>query len=109
MRRGDLSEGRALVFGLVCLSLSITLHSPAHGALPSGPALPAGGLTAFRRILARRRPTSTDTAVSVPVLSGTIVSTRRVVSSAPEARCFAPASGSRWASARSSSRWPLCC
>lgn len=39
---GILREARALVFVLVCLSLSAALHSWAHGDLPPVPALLAG-------------------------------------------------------------------
>ncbi|GAA3388632.1 hypothetical protein [Cryptosporangium minutisporangium] len=40
--QGLLREARALVFVLVCLSLSVTLHSWAHGGLPPLMALLAG-------------------------------------------------------------------
>ncbi|SHM89555.1 hypothetical protein [Cryptosporangium aurantiacum] len=50
--QGLAREARAGVFTLVCLSLSIALHSWAAGSLPSGPAMVAGaGLVLVAAVL----------------------------------------------------------
>ncbi|TQS42969.1 hypothetical protein [Cryptosporangium phraense] len=68
---GLLREARALVFVLVCLSLSVTLHGWAHGQLPSVLALLAGtGLIApVAMVLTGRRR-------GLPVIAGGLAVTQ---------------------------------